>query len=416
MSTLLNIAGSLLALTAALAYLNRRFIGLPPTIGVMSIALLLSAVLLVLDALGFGMLRDLEESLIASIDFSDVLMQGMLSVLLFAGALHVDLSELKAYRWQVGALALFGTLGSMLTVGFGLWYLLPLAGVALPLTYCLVFGALIAPTDPVSVMGILKSAGAPASLEIVIAGESLFNDGVGVVLFSLALGMAASGAAPSMSYGAMLLLKEAGGGIVLGFAIGYVTYRLLKSLDSYHEEVLITLAAVAGGYALASNLHVSGPLSMVVAGLIVGNHARAEAMSDLTRKNVDMFWELLDAIFNAVLFVLIGLEVIALSFSFQLLLAGLLVVTVTLGARALTAGLPVALLRKRSGLPQGAWEVLTWGGLRGGISVALALSLPAGREHDIVVSLTYVVVVFSILVQGLSIGRVVQNVVPCSPK
>jgi CPA1 family monovalent cation:H+ antiporter len=416
MSTLLNIAGSLLALTAALAYLNRRFIGLPPTIGVMSIALLLSAVLLVLDALGFGMLRDLEESLIASIDFSDVLMQGMLSVLLFAGALHVDLSELKAYRWQVGALALFGTLGSMLAVGFGLWYLLPLAGVALPLTYCLVFGALIAPTDPVSVMGILKSAGAPASLEIVIAGESLFNDGVGVVLFSLAFGMAASGAAPSMSYGAMLLLKEAGGGIALGFAIGYVTYRLLKSLDSYHEEVLITLAAVAGGYALASNLHVSGPLSMVVAGLIVGNHARAEAMSDLTRKNVDMFWELLDAIFNAVLFVLIGLEVIVLSFSAKLLLAGLLVVVVTLGARALTAGLPAALLRKRSGLPQGAGEVLTWGGLRGGISVALALSLPAGREHDIVVSLTYVVVVFSILVQGLSIGRLVQKVVPCSPK
>jgi CPA1 family monovalent cation:H+ antiporter len=237
-----------------------------------------------------------------------------------------------------------------------------------------------------------------------------------VVLFSLAFGMAASGAAPSMSYGAMLLLKEAGGGIALGFAIGYVTYRLLKSLDSYHEEVLITLAAVAGGYALASNLHVSGPLSMVVAGLIVGNHARAEAMSDLTRKNVDMFWELLDAIFNAVLFVLIGLEVIVLSFSAKLLLAGLLVVVVTLGARALTAGLPAALLRKRSGLPQGAGEVLTWGGLRGGISVALALSLPAGREHDIVVSLTYVVVVFSILVQGLSIGRLVQKVVPCSPK
>ncbi|HEX7649592.1 MAG TPA: sodium:proton antiporter [Noviherbaspirillum sp.] len=413
---MLNIAGSLLALTAVLAYLNRRFIGLPATIGVMSIALLLSAVLLALDMLGYGTLRNLEKSLIASIDFSDVLMQGMLSVLLFAGALHVDLSELKAYRWQVGALALFSTLGSMLSVGFGLWYLLPLVGVALPLSYCLVFGALIAPTDPVAVMGILKSAGAPASLELVIAGESLFNDGVGVVLFSLALGMAASGTAPSISHGAMLLLKEAGGGIVLGLAIGYVTFRLLKSLDSYQEEVLITLAAVTGGYALASNLHVSGPLSMVVAGLIVGNHARAEAMSDLTRKNVDMFWELLDAIFNAVLFVLIGLEVIVLSFSAKLLLAGLLVVVVTLGARTLTAGLPAALLRKRSGLPQGAGEVLTWGGLRGGISVALALSLPAGREHDIVVSLTYVVVVFSILVQGLSIGRLVQKVVPCSPK
>lgn len=410
---MLEIAGSLLVLTALLAYLNRRFVGLPPTIGMMGVALLLSAVLLVLDALGFGALRNMETSLLTSIDFSDVLLQGMLSVLLFAGALHVDLSELKAFRWQVGILALLGTVASMLLVGFGLWYLLPLTGIALPLSYCLIFGALIAPTDPISVMGILKSAGAPESLEIVISGESLFNDGVGVVLFSLAAGMIASGAPPSLSHGGMLLFREAGGGIALGLVIGYVTFRMLKSLDSYQEEVLITLAAVMGGYALANRMHVSGPLAMVVVGLIVGNHGRAWAMSDTTRRSVDMFWELLDAIFNAALFSLIGLEVILIEFSPKLLLAGLLVVVLTLGSRLLTAGMPIGLLRRYARLPHGAWQVLTWGGLRGGISVALALSLSTGPERDTVVTLTYIVVVFSILVQGLSIGRLVRKLVPC---
>ncbi|BAN34545.1 Na+/H+ antiporter [Sulfuricella denitrificans skB26] len=405
-----DVAVSCLVLTALLSYLNHRFIGLPTTIGVMGIALLLSFALFGLDKLGFGALREYEVSLLSSVDFSELLMQGMLSLLLFAGALHVDLSELKSYRWQVGILAIFGTLTSTLLVGFGLWVILPYTGIALPLTYCLIFGALISPTDPIAVMGILKSVGAPKSLEIVISGESLFNDGVGVVLFSLLLAMLASGEAPTAAHGAMLLLEEGGGGIAFGLVLGYVTYRMLKSIDSYQEEVLITLAAVLGGYALADRLHVSGPLAMVVAGLIIGNHGRAQAMSHKTREHLDMFWELLDSILNAVLFVLIGLEVILIEFSTSLALAALAVIAITLTARLLSVGTPIILLGRVFRLPRGALQVLTWGGLRGGISVALALSLPSGPQRDVVLALTYAVVVFSILVQGLSIGKVVRSV------
>lgn len=403
-----DVAVICLVLTALLSYLNHRFIGLPTTIGVMGIALLLSFTLFGLEKLGFGALHDYEVSLLASVDFSELLMQGMLSLLLFAGALHVDLSELKTYRWQIGILAVFGTLASTLLVGFGLWAILPYLGIALPLSYCLIFGALISPTDPIAVMGILKSAAAPKSLEVVIAGESLFNDGIGVVVFTLILAMVTSGETPTLAHGAMLLLEEGGGGVLFGLVLGYVTYRMLKSIDSYQEEVLLTLAAVLGGYALATRLHVSGPLAMVVAGLIIGNHGRALAMSNRTREHLDMFWELLDSILNAVLFVLIGLEVILIQFSFNLTLAGAVVIAVTLAARLLSVGVPIGLLRRVFGLPKGALKVLTWGGLRGGISVALALSLPSGPERDLVLALTYAVVVFSILVQGLSIGKLVR--------
>ncbi len=406
---MLDIAAACLVVTALLAYLNHRFVRLPTTIGVMVIALVLSLLIVVLDVVGVShALRTYEESLLRSIDFSDVLMQGMLSLLLFAGALHVDLSELKALRWPVASLALVGTLVSTLIVGHGLWAALPWVGLELPLMYCLLFGALISPTDPIAVMGIVKSAGAPKNLEHVIAGESLFNDGVGVVIFSLLLGMLVSGSAPTTGAALALLAREAGGGIAFGLVLGYVTYRLLKSVDEYQVEVLLTLAAVTGGYALARALHISGPLAMVVTGLIIGNQGRALAMSDTTRRYLDMFWELLDEILNAVLFVLIGMEVLLIHFSVPVLVAGVVAIVVTLLARCLSVGLPVAALGARFGLPAGAWRVLTWGGLRGGISVALALSLPAGPHRDTVLALTYCVVVFSILVQGLSIGRVVR--------
>jgi len=407
---MLDIAATCLVITALLAYVNHRFVRLPTTIGVMVIALGLSLVIVALDSVGWiHALRRYEESLLRSIHFSDVLMQGMLSLLLFAGAMHVDLSELKAHRWSVAALALFGTLLSTLLVGYGLWLALPWFGAPLSLLYCLLFGALISPTDPIAVMGILKSAGAPKDLELLIAGESLFNDGVGVVIFALLLGMLTSGETPTVSAALMLLLREGGGGIIFGLALGYVTYRLLKSVDQYQVEVLLTLAAVTGGYALANHLHVSGPLAMVVAGLVVGNQGRARAMSDTTRRYVDMFWELLDAILNAVLFVLIGMEVLLVTFSFPLMMAGAAVIGVTLLARLLSVGLPVHLLGRRLGLPERAWRVLTWGGLRGGISVALALSLPPGPQRDSILALTYCVVVFSILVQGLSIKRVIRG-------
>ena len=406
---MLDIAAICRAVTALLAYLNHRFVKLPTAIGVMVIALAISLSIVALDVIGLDYgLRRYEESFLRSIDFSDVLMQGMLSFLLFAGALHVDLSALKKYRWQVATLALAGTALST-AVGLSLWLVLPWLGIKLGLMHGLLFGALISPTDPIAVMGILKSAGAPKNLELVIAGESLFNDGVGVVIFALLAGMLASGSAPSASAAFELLLREAGGGIAFGLVLGALLFYMLKSIDNYQVEVLLTLAAVMGGYALASHLHVSGPLAMVVAGLMTGNGGGALAMSDSTRHHVDMFWELIDEMLNAVLFVLIGMEVLLISFSGPLLLGGAVAIGMTLLARSLTVGLPVAWLPTLFKLPAGSARVLVWGGLRGGISVALALSLPAGPERNIVLALTYAVVVFSILAQGLSIGHVIRS-------
>jgi CPA1 family monovalent cation:H+ antiporter len=340
---MLDIAAICLVVTALLAYLNHRFVGMPPAIGVMAGSLALSLALTGLDAMGVahGLLQ-YERSMLRTIDFSDVLMQGMLSLLLFAGALHVDLGKLEADRRAVGALAVLGTLLSTLVVGSGMWLVLPLAGLHLSLMYCLLFGALISPTDPIAVMGILRSAGVPKDLELVITGESLFNDGVGVVVFSLLLGVLASGLAPTAGQGMRFLLQEAGGGLLFGLVLGHGTFRLLKSVDNYQVEVLLTLAAVMGGYALARQLHVSGPLAMVVVGLMVGNEGRALAMSRTVRRHLDMFWELLAAMLNAVLFVLIGMQVLLVVFSLGELVAAVLALAVTLLARLLTVGLPVA--------------------------------------------------------------------------
>lgn len=403
-----------LAITAVIAWINARYLRLPSTIGVMAAALILSAATLLLDHAGFGRPRAYAADLLGAIDFSELLMEGMLSVLLFAGALHVDVRRLAKFRWQVGMLAVWGTVAAAFAIGLGLYFLLPLAGVQLPFAFCLVFGALIAPTDPISVTGLLRQVGAPPDLETVVSGESLFNDGVGIVVFTVMATVAAEHQAPAGAATLRLLLREAAGGIAFGMVLGFVTYRMLKSIDSYQEEVLLTVAAVLGGYSLAHHINVSAPLAMVAAGILIGNRGRRNAMSDLTREQLDHFWALLDAMLNAVLFVLIGFEALVLPLSGALFGAGLVAVCVTLAARVLTAGLPVALLGRRSGLPQGAWQVLTWGGLRGGISVALALSLPAGPERNTLVTITYFVVVFSVLVQGLSIERLVRKVVPCT--
>ncbi len=398
-----------LVITALMAYLNHRFVGFPTAIGVFAMALLVSLVLVVLKWFGFDALHAYEASFMEKIDFPDVVLKGMLSMLLFAAALHIEWDELRSHRWNIAALAVVGTLASTLLIGLLLWWALPLAGLSLSLPYCLIFGALISPTDPVAVADIVRSAGAPRSLEVVMGGESLFNDGIGVVLFVLLFGIVADGNGVNWSHGAVLLLREAGGGLVFGLLLGYLTYRLLRTIDSYRVEVMITLAAVLGGYVLARELEVSGPLAMVAAGLVVGNRGRKFGMSDVTRRHHDQFWELLDWMLNSVLFVLIGLEFIKVPFSPVVLMMSAAMIVVTLLARLLCAGVPVAVFARYLGLPRGAWQVLTWGGLRGAISIALALSLPSGHPRELILAMTYYVVVFSILVQGLSIGAVVRR-------
>ena len=409
---MLDIAASVLVLTALLAWINQRWLKLPTTIGLMATSLALSLALVALDGAGVAVgLHAREVALIGSIDFSELLMQGMLSLLLFAGALHVDVEALREHRWQVGVLAFAGTALSTVLVGLALWAALGVLGLAVPLVECLLFGALISPTDPIAVIGMLKSAGAPRNLEAVIAGESLFNDGVGVVLFALLLDMALDGGTPTLSRAAALLAQEAGGGLLYGWALGALAGRLLRGVEVPAVAVLLTLAMVVGGYTLASHLHVSGPLAMVVAGLMVGRQLRQGALADDLRRHLGLFWELVDDVLNAVLFVLVGMEVITIRFPLgpaAAFAAGLAAIAIALGARWLTVGLPVALARRASRLPAGAGLVLTWGGLRGGISIALALALPGGPWRETLIALTYGVVAFSILVQGLTFARVLR--------
>jgi CPA1 family monovalent cation:H+ antiporter len=406
---MLNIVAVLLALTAAFSYLNHKYLKWPMTIGVMAIALAVSLAVVGLDWLGFATLRGQGHAFLTSIDFTDVLMQGMLSLLLFAGALHVDLQQLRRMAWQVGAFALVGTALSTLIIGYGAWYLLQALGVAIPLIYCLLFGALISPTDPIAVLGVLKSAKVPQRIEAAIAGESLINDGVGVVIFTLLLEMLRTGVVPTMDAAVTLFVREALGGVVYGIVVGYGVYRILRTIDAPQIEILITLATVVAGYALAHAVHVSGPLAMVAIGLLIGNEGRARGMSERTRLQLDLFWQLLDEILNGVLFVLIGLEFAVIVFPAQSSVAAVLTVALCILARYLVIGIPVRAGGRWFSLPAGSDFLLTWGGVRGGISVALALSLPPGDDRNLILMLTYSVVVFSILVQGLTVGRVARR-------
>ena len=406
--SIFDTASLLLSIAAVFAYLNYKFIKLPTTIGIMLIALVFSLILVLLSYFGIGIGEQYAEQILNNIDFNQTLMHGMLSFLLFAGALHINLDALLEKKWIVGILATIGVITTTFIVGFASYYIFGWLGIDIPLIYCLLFGSLIAPTDPIAVMGILKTAGATESLETKIAGESLFNDGVAVVVFLALLGIATSGHDADAGKIALLFAEEALGGAVFGFAIGWITYRMLKSVDNYQVEILLSLALVAGGYALARQIHVSGPIAIVVAGLFIGNHGRHMAMSDTTREHLDAFWELLDEILNAVLFVLIGLEVIVLSFSGNYIVAGLILALVVLLARFISVGIPINLMRLRKDFHPHVVKILTWGGLRGGISVALALSLPASKERDIIVTITYIIVVLSIVIQGLTIKKLVE--------
>ncbi|MCZ6799259.1 MAG: sodium:proton antiporter [Nitrospirae bacterium] len=407
---LFELLALVLTLAAGFSYLNERIIRLPVTIGVMLIALVLSLLLHLIDQWGFT-LKDQAAVWLSSIDFNQTLMHGMLSFLLFAGALHVNLNDLAKNKWVIGSLAVVGTLLSTFLLGWVTWVVLGWLGFNISFLYCLVFGALISPTDPIAVLGILKRAGAPKSLETKITGESLFNDGVGVVVFITILEIATGSHELSVGHIAGLFLQEAVGGAVFGLGIGYLAYLLLKSVNNYQVEILITLALVTGGYALAQALHLSGPLAMVIAGLVIGNQGRLFAMSESTREHLDVFWELIDEILNVVLFVLIGLEVLVLTFTQEYVTAGLLLIPLVLLGRLVSIGIPLAILQRFRTFTPGAIWVLTWGGLRGGISVALALSIPKGPERDLIVAITYMVVVFSILVQGLTVGQLIRWVV-----
>lgn len=411
---LTQIVGVLLTVTATFAYLNYRFLRLPMTIGLMAAAIVFSLVLLLLERLGID-LRANATQILKSVDFSATLMNGMLAYLLFAGALHVKSKDLRANFAPIAVLATAGVIISTLVVGFLLYGACQVVGVDVPLAYALVFGALISPTDPIAVLSILKTAGIDKDLETQIAGESLFNDGVGVVVYLAILGIAVNvdttlATLPWREVG-VLFLKEAGGGILLGLGLGYASFVALRSIDDYKTEILITIAVVAGGTALASAIHVSSPLAMVVAGIFIGNQGRAFAMSTQTVERLDDFWELVDEVLNAVLFVLIGLELLILPFRSDQLFLGFLAIPIVLLARFVAVAGPVSLMKRRRSFTPGTIRIMTWGGLRGGISVALALQIPQPSVRDTLLILTYCVVVFSILAQGLTVGRLVKGTV-----
>ncbi len=401
----------LMVLTAIFSFVNYRLLHMPTTIGVMFISLVLSLCIVMLSWLGMDVKQDEVSKILHSIDFNETLLHGMLAFLLFAGAMQLKIDDLMDQKGAIALMATAGVVVSTFIVGGLTWIVLKWVGVPISFIYCLLFGALISPTDPVAVLGILKTTGVPKSLETKITGESLFNDGIGVVVFMIILELAQGGHKVSVADVSLLFLKEAGGGVAVGLIIGYLTYLMLKRVNNYQVEILITLALVMGGYALADRIHISGPISIVVAGLLIGNHGRSFAMSDHTRERLDDFWELIDEILNALLFMMIGLEVLIIPFTPELLGVGLFSIIITLFARWICVGGAVHLMRLFRTFSPGVITIMTWGGLRGGISVALALSIPPVPERTTIISITYIIVVFAIAIQGMTLGRLAQHLV-----
>jgi CPA1 family monovalent cation:H+ antiporter len=409
-----DLAAVLIAVAAVAGYANHRLLRLPPTSGTLVVALACSLVVAVIEAVVPGV-RERVAVFLGAIDFNQALMHGMLCFLLFAGALHVDLTGLLEQKWTIGLLSTVGVLISTAVTGALTWWTLGLAGTHLSFSSCLLFGAIISPTDPVAVMGLLKELNAPPSLEAQIAGESLFNDGVSVVVFFALLSLAgvSVGAtahdAVSASEVLIFLVREVAGGAALGLLFGYIGYRALLSIDDHPLELLITLATAMFLYAASFWIGVSGPIAVVIAGLLIGNPGRRFAMSTRTKDHVDAFWNMADEILNAVLFLLIGLQFLAAPALSAGLAAGLLAIPIALIARLVSVAVPVAALSIGGSFAAGIVPVLTWCGLRGGISVAMALSLPPFPGRDLFVAGTYAVVVFSILAQGLTVRRLLAH-------
>ena len=397
-------------ISAVFGYINVRFLKMPNTIGLMLITIVFTLAVFALSYFDDTLLNA-EKFIITQIDFKSVLLDVMLSFLLFAGALHTNFEQLKVQRWPVLAFATFGVLISTFLVGIIMFYALPIVGLHVDFIYCLLFGALISPTDPIAVLGILKQAGAPKRLETKIVGESLFNDGVGVVIFLTIYKIADLGIENVSALEVLELFGlEVIGGIALGLILGWITYRLMKSIDDYDIEVIITLAAVMAGTVLAQKLHISAPLAMVTAGLVVGNDTvRDSAMSETTETYVDKFWELIDILLNTLLFVLIGMEMLVLTFEMEYLLAGLLAIPLVLLCRYISLLIPIKFFEKKLDFVPKTNLIMTWGGLRGGISIALALGLTEVMERDLFLVITYVVVVFSILFQGMTVGKLIKK-------
>ncbi len=403
-------ASILIVLAAALGYLNQRFFKLPPSVGLTVMGAVASLLVVAVDKLTDAThFSPMVASFLQGLDFHTTLMDGMLSFLLFAGALHVNWTEMRKGRWPILVLSTIGVVLSTAIVGLGFAALLALIGLQLPLIWCFVFGALISPTDPVAVMGVLKRAAVPPTLQATVAGESLFNDGVGVVVFVILLSIATGNEPFSLSHATMDFLWEAGGGVVVGLVFGWIAFRAMRSIDEYNVEVMISLAVVMGGYSFSHFIHVSGPVAMAVAGLVIGNAGVAHAMSDETQDYLLKFWALIDEILNAVLFLLIGLEVIAIAADPKLILVGAAAIPLVMLARILSVGAPLLAMRPLLSLGPMAMPILVWGGLRGGISVALALSLPESTMRTIILATTYMVVMFSVIVQGGSVGRLIAK-------
>lgn len=397
----------LIVLASIFAYINYRFLKLPSTIGIMVIAIAVSTFLVLFGESvlpkTFGHLHDL----MTSIDFTEVLMGAMLNFLLFAGGIHININDLKEEFWPVVIFSTVGVVISTFIVGFGVYYILPLVGIEMPLIYCLVFGALISPTDPVAVLSILKQANVTKALKTKVAGESLFNDGMAVVVFAvllqLAIGTDMEITAESIG---LLLLKEAGGGLLLGVLLGYSTSKLMREVDDYILSVLVTLSVVMGGYLIAHQMHISGPLTMVAAGLFMGNFNKGFKMKSVTQDYLIKFWELIDEILNAVLFLFIGFELLMIKDLQHYMIPGLIAIVVVLIARFISIWGPTQFMSFKTRFTPQTVKVLVWGGIRGGVSIALAMSIPKSDYSEIILSITYCVVVFSIIVQGLSIGKV----------
>jgi CPA1 family monovalent cation:H+ antiporter len=405
-----TIATVLIILSAVFGYINERFLKMPLTIGLMIITIVFTLIVVIIGQFDDTLLLR-EKELITQIDFKTVLLDVMLSFLLFAGALHTNFAQLKVQRWPVLVFATAGVLVSTFLVGIGMFYLLQAIGFEVAFIYCLLFGALISPTDPIAVLGILKKAGAPKKLETKIVGESLFNDGVGVVVFLTIFSIASS---PTGNVEPMHIIELFGveviGGIVLGLILGYITYRLMKSIDDYEVEVIITLAAVMGGTLIAHQFHLSAPLAMVTTGLFVGNDTvRNAAMSEITETYVDKFWELMDVFLNTILFVLIGMEMLVLTFKTDYIIAGLIAVPLVLLCRYLSLWYPIKFFANRLEFVPNTNLIMTWGGLRGGISIALALSLTEAMHRELFLVITYIIVLFSIIGQGLTVEAVVKR-------